>query len=265
MEPITVVVHGALGRMGREVLNAVAKDPQLKPVGAVDKHPEGSTVALPDGSGSVPYSTNLEALLSNSRPMVLVDFTVAEATMQAVHTSVKHKVNVVIGTSGLSQKDLDEIDRLSKQNGVGVVVAPNFALGAVLMIHMAKIASKFFDYAEIVEMHHEKKVDAPSGTAIATAKGMAEARGKPFTVTLTLKETIPGSRGINVEGVVLHSVRSPGLVAHQEVILGGLGQTLTIRHDIISRECFIPGVLTAIKEVMNRRGLVYGLEKLLGI
>jgi len=133
------------------------------------------------------------------------------------------------------------------------------------MMYLAKLASRFFDYAEVVEMHHEQKADAPSGTSIATARAMAAARGKPFICPPTEREVVPGSRGANVEGVTIHSVRLPGLVAHQKVMLGGSGQTLIIRHDSVSRESFIPGVLLAVQEVMNRQELVVGLERLIGL
>jgi 4-hydroxy-tetrahydrodipicolinate reductase len=142
-------------------------------------------------------------------------------------------------------------------------VAPNFALGAVLMMHLSRLAAKYFDYAEIIELHHHLKADAPSGTALSTARMMAEARGKPFDVPE--QKQAASSRGAQVEGVAIHSVRLPGLLAHQEVILGGPGQTLRIRHDTISRECFVPGVIIAIKKVIGHKGLIYGLDALLGL
>jgi len=170
----------------------------------------------------------------------------------------------VIGTTGLTADELGEIDQLATANQVGAVVAPNFAIGAVLMIHLAKVAAKYLDYAEIIELHHHLKADSPSGTALATAKAMAQAKGKPFS-----RAPEPGkpsnSRGEQVEGVTIHSVRLPGLLAHQQVLLGGPGQTLSIRHDTISRECYIPGVIIAIKEVVKRKGLIYGLDTLLGL
>jgi 4-hydroxy-tetrahydrodipicolinate reductase len=171
---------------------------------------------------------------------------------------------MVIGTTGLTADDIGEIERLAVANKIGFVVAPNFALGAVLMMHLAKIAGKYLDHAEIIELHHDRKVDAPSGTSNLTARAMVEARGKPF-----LTPAVPGeaaaSRGQSVGGVNIHSVRLPGLMAHQEVILGGDGQTLRIRHDQISREAFMPGVILAIKEVVKRPGLIYGLDNLLGL
>ena len=264
MQPIRVVVQGALGKMGREVASALCREPETKVVGAVELQVAEDRLPLPNGSGAVPFSSNLDYLLTSCQPDVLVDFTTAQATMPAVRIATKQGVNLVIGTTGLTTDELNEIDRLSQAHQVGAVVAPNFALGAVLMIHLAKIAAKYLDYAEIIELHHHQKVDAPSGTALSTAKAMAIARGKPFYHP-SEQGKASASRGKQVEGVTIHSIRLPGLLAHQEVILGGPGQTLSIRHDTISRECFVPGVILAVKEVIKRKGLVYGLDLLLGL
>jgi 4-hydroxy-tetrahydrodipicolinate reductase len=264
MEQIKVVVYGASGRVGQEVVKAVCYEPETQLVGAVELKVSEDRLTLPDGSGTVPFSANLDSILSSCQPNVVVDFTIAKATMPAVRTAAEHGVNMVIGTTGLSADDIGEIERLAVARQIGVVVAPNFALGAVLMMHLAKIAAKFFDYAEIIELHHERKVDAPSGTALTTARDMAAARGRPFLQPSGQGEA-PVSRGQSVEGVSLHSVRLPGLMAHQEVILGAPGQTLSIRHDTINRECYMPGVILAIKEVGKRPGLIYGLDNLLGL
>jgi len=264
MKPIRVVVHGALGRVGREVLNALCREPEMQAVGAIELQVSEDYLPLPDGSGTIPFSSNLDHILTSCQPDVLVDFTTAQATMSAVPIAAKHGVNLVIGTTGLTADELNEIERLSKAHQVGIVVAPNFALGAVLMMHLAKVAAKYLDYAEIIELHHHLKADSPSGTALATAKAMAQARGKPFYRPPEQEKT-SNSRGEQVEGATIHSVRLPGLLAHQEIILGAPGQTLTIRHDTISRECYMPGVILAIKEVVNRQGLIYGLDALLNL
>ena len=264
MEPIKVVVQGASGRMGQEVVKALCHEPGVQLAGAVELQVSVDYLTLPDGSGTVPFSSSLERILTSCQPDVVVDFTIAQAIMPAVRTAAMQGVNLVIGTTGFTTDELNEIDQLAITHKVGVVVAPNFALGAVLMIHLAKVAAKYLDYAEIIELHHDKKVDAPSGTALSTARAMATARGKPFLQPSGQGETL-GSRGQQVEGVTVHSMRLPGLLAHQEVILGGAGQTLSIRHDTISRECYMPGVMLAIKEVVNRKGLVYGLDTLLGL
>ena len=265
MKPIRVVVQGALGRVGQVIINALSRESDIQVVGAVEQQVVEDHLSLPDNAGSVPFSSNLEYILTSCRPDVLVDFTVAQATMPAVRIATKHGVNLVIGTTGLMTDELSEIARLARDHKVGAVVAPNFALGAVLMIYLAKVAAKYLDYAEIIELHHNLKVDSPSGTALSTAKAMAAARGKPFKRPPPEQKETPVSRGEQVEGVTIHSVRLPGLVAHQEVLLGGPGQTLSIRHDTINRECYIPGILLAIKEVVKRQGLVYGLDTLLGL
>ncbi len=260
MSPIKVIVHGALGRVGREVVRAVNLDPDTELVGAVDIKATGNKLNIPDTDVSIPISTNLEEIINNTKPDVMVDFSLAKAAMPAIRIAAKKKVNVVVGTTGFTQDDLGEIDKLAKENGIGAIVASNFALGAVLMMHLAKIAAKYFDYAEIIELHHNQKLDAPSGTSIATAKGMVQAHGKPFQIP-------PGpTRGQQmIDGVTLHSVRLPGLMAHQEVLFGTAGQTLSIRHDTINRECYTPGVLLAVKEVINLKGLTQGLDTILGL
>ncbi|MFC1987870.1 4-hydroxy-tetrahydrodipicolinate reductase [Chloroflexota bacterium] len=264
MKPVRVVVQGALGRVGHELVNTLCHETEIKLVGAVDLQVSEDYLTLPDGSGKVPFFSNLDHILTKCQPDVLVDFTTAQATMPAVRIATKRGVHLVIGTTGLTTDDLREMERLSTAHKVGIVVAPNFALGAVLMIHLAKIAAKYLDYAEIIELHHHLKVDAPSGTALSTARAMAQARGKPFKKPPAEGPT-PRSRGEQVEGVAIHSVRLPGLMAHQEVTLGAPGQTLSIRHDTISRECYMPGVILAIKEVVKRQGLIYGLDSLLNL
>jgi 4-hydroxy-tetrahydrodipicolinate reductase len=263
MERIKVVVHGAAGRVGQEVVKAVCQEPQMQVVGAVDLKVSGDFLPLPDSSLKVLFSTDFGYILNNCRPDVVVDFTVAKASMPAVRIAAEHGVNMVIGTTGFTADDFAEMERLASSGKIGIVAAPNFALGAVLMIHLAKIAGKFLDHAEILELHHDRKLDAPSGTSLTTARAMAEARGKPFLPPAAGEPT--SSRGQSVEGINIHSVRLPGLMAHQEVIFGAPGQTLSIRHDTINRECYMPGVILAIKAVVKQKGFIYGLDKLLGL
>jgi 4-hydroxy-tetrahydrodipicolinate reductase len=264
MEQIKVVVYGASGRVGQEVVKAVCADPDTDLVGAVDLKASEDRLSLPDGSGSVPFSTDLDSVLVRCRPDVVVDFTAAGATMPGVRNCAEHGVNVVIGATGHSADDIKEMESLTKTKNIGIMLAPNFALGAVLMMHLSKIAGKYFDHAEIIELHHDRKVDAPSGTSQMTARGMLEARGKPFLPPAVPGEESP-SRGTAIDGINIHSIRLPGLMAHQEVILGGEGQTLRIRHDQISREAFMPGVLLAIKEIVKKPRFIYGLDNLLGL
>jgi 4-hydroxy-tetrahydrodipicolinate reductase len=260
---IRVLVHGAAGRVGQEVVRAVCQDPALRLVGAVDVKAPGDTLTVPDGSGVVPFGTDIANAIDSCQPDVIVDFTVVLAAMPAVRVAARRSVNMVIGTTGFSPPDLTEMKKLAESGEIGIVAAPNFALGAVLMMHLAKIAGKYLDRVEIIELHHDRKVDAPSGTALSTAKAMAEARGKPFLPPAAGEPT--DSRGRDVEGIAIHSVRLPGLMAHQEVIFGAAGQTLSIRHDTINRECYMPGVLLAVKEVVKRKGFIYGLDTLLGL
>jgi 4-hydroxy-tetrahydrodipicolinate reductase len=249
MSSIRVVVSGT-GKMGREVLSAVCREPDLEPVGVLEKLSAEEFASL---------------LLARCRPDVVVDFTNAEWAPSVARAALEAGVRLVIGTTGLPDDFVRELGSACKSKGLGAVLAPNFAIGAVLLIHLSKIAARYFDYAEVIELHHEQKVDAPSGTALTTVREMLAARGRPFERNVPKKETLPGTRGGSLDGISVHSVRLPGLVAHQEVIFGGQGQTLSIRHDSTGRESFIPGVLLAVREVMNRSELVRGLDKLIGL
>jgi len=252
--------------MGQQVVSAVAAEPDLVLVGAADvKAADRDHLGAPALNKKVPLHSSLISIIEMFHPDVVVDFTIAEAAMNAARLALKNGSHIVMGTTGLSDKDLKEIDTLALDYNKGAVVAANFAIGAVVLMHLAKIAAKYFDNAEIIELHHDKKVDAPSGTALATARLMIEAHGKPFAYPKTEKETLKGTRGGHKDGLAIHSVRLPGLVASQEVIFGALGQTLSIRHDTISRECFMPGVILAVREVVKRHGLVYGLDSLLNL
>lgn len=262
--PIKVVVSGT-GKMGRQALAAVCAEPDLEPAGVLSHVAAEEYLSLPNGSGLVPFAADAAVLFTRTRPDIVVDFTNAEYTPGVAREALEAGARLVIGTSGLSEAFLGELERECRERKLGAVVAPNFALGAVVMAHLAKIAARFFDYAELIEMHHEGKADAPSGTAIATARKMAQGRQRPFRRPSGERETIEGARGGSVDGVNIHSLRLPGLVAHQEVIFGGPGETLTIRHDSTSRESFMPGLILAIRDVMNREELVVGLERLIGI
>ena len=263
MASITVAVHGAAGKMGREVIAALCREPDLVPVGAVDKLVLGDKLDLPDGSGSIPYSANLEEILGSTRPRVLVDFSQAEATMAAASVAAGHGVNLVIGTTGITEANLQVLEQLSRERGIGILVAPNFALGAVLLMELARKAAPFFDYADIIETHHEAKIDAPSGTALAIAKSIE--RDEKYKRNVPEKETLAGTRGGEYNGIGIHSVRMAGRSAHHEVIFGTAGQTLSLRHDTLGRDCYMPGVMRAIWAVVNQKGLVVGLDKILGL
>jgi 4-hydroxy-tetrahydrodipicolinate reductase len=261
MDTINVLVHGAAGKVGQEIVSTLGTEPGLRLVGAVDIKADQSYLELPGKAGKVPYATELGSLLTSTKPDVIVDFTVAKAAMPAIRLAASRKVNLVIGTTGFTADEISEMDRLAQKYQVGMVLAPNYALGAVLMMHLAAIAARYFNYAEIIELHHETKADAPSGTAISTAKAMASARAQGFLVP---QGKPSAARGQQVDGVTVHSVRLPGYMAHQEVLFGGPGQTLSIRHDTINRQCYMPGVMLAIREVVKRNGFTFGLDKLLG-
>ncbi|MFP3898691.1 MAG: 4-hydroxy-tetrahydrodipicolinate reductase [Dehalococcoidia bacterium] len=265
MEPIRVVINGALGRMGQQITEAVVREPGLRAVGVVEKEVTQQYLALPETLELIPFSSDLDSLLKGCDADVVVDFTNAEVSMAAARTAIGRGVNMVIGTTGLSEENLTEIAKLCQAGKAGAVVAPDFSLGAALLIHLSRFAARFFDRAEIIEMHHDKKADAPSGTAIATARAMSQARGKPFIHPEANNEVLSHTRGGQIDGIAIHSLRLPGFLAGQEVVLSGAGETLSLRHSAIGRECYLPGVMLAIKEVTRRKGLTYGLDALLDL
>jgi 4-hydroxy-tetrahydrodipicolinate reductase len=262
---VRVGVFGAGGRMGSTVCRAVAEDPDLELVAAVDPYHAGIDLAqlgLP-GTG-VQVSATADAL-AHAGAEVAVDFTVVEAARDNMRWCAENGVHVVVGTTGFSREDLADLEARFHESTANAVVAPNFAIGAVLMMRFAEIAAPYFETGEIIELHHDAKADAPSGTAVLTAERMAAA-GKEWGPDPTTKVVVPGARGALVAGSIpVHSVRLRGLVAHQEVILGTTGQSLTIRHDSYDRASFMPGVLLAIRAVPDRAGLTVGLDTLLGL
>jgi 4-hydroxy-tetrahydrodipicolinate reductase len=261
---IRVAVIGAAGRMGRFVCELVAMDPELSLVAAVSPahagQPIGPIIGRPEVD--VVISGELDELV-RTEAEVAVDFTRPEAVMGNIVWIIGHGLHAIVGTTGVGVDRLEEI-KVLLADGDGrsnVLVAPNFAIGAVLLQRFAAEAALFFPAAEIIELHHEGKRDAPSGTALATAARMEASRQDHWTGPTG--ETVPGVRGGLAHGIRMHSVRLPGLVAHQEVIFGGQGQTLTLRHDSTDRSSFMPGVLLAIKTISTRPGLNVGLESLL--
>jgi len=242
---INVAVLGARGRMGSEVVKAVEATDGLALVAALD------------------LGDSLEQL-KGSAAHVVVDFTTPDSVMSNLEFLINNGINVVVGTTGFDDAKLATVKGWLTQNpSVGVLIAPNFAIGAVLMMEFAEKAARYFESAEIIELHHPAKVDAPSGTAARTAELMASARkdagldAMPDATTTSLE----GARGATVNGIPVHSVRARGLVAHQEVLFGGLGETLTIRHDSIDRAGFMPGVILGVRKIVNTPGLTHGLDK----
>ncbi len=240
-----VAVLGAKGRMGTEAVDAISDAKDLQLVAQLD------------------LGDSLEELVK-SGAQVVVDFTNPDAVMKNLEFAITNGIHVVVGTTGFDDAKLEKLKQLLAANPkVGALIAPNFALGAVLMMQFSEIAAKYFESVEIIELHHANKVDAPSGTAVRTAEMITSARKKSNKAPMpdATKTSIPGARGATVGDVPIHSVRSHGYVAHQEVIFGDPGETLSIRHDSINRAGFMPGVLLGVREVAKHPGLTVGLEK----
>jgi 4-hydroxy-tetrahydrodipicolinate reductase len=251
-QPRKVGVLGAAGKVGREVCRAVDQAEDLELVAAVDTGDEDDS---------------LEDLVKNGAEAV-VDFTHPDVVMDNLRFCVEHRLHAVVGTTGFDDERLDRLRGwLSESPGTGVLVAPNFSIGAILMMRFAAEAAPFYESVEIVELHHPDKADAPSGTARRTASLVAEARRKAGSGPIpdATTTTLAGARGADVEGVRVHGLRIRGLVAHQEVILGGLGETLTIRHDSLDRVSFTPGVLLGLRRIADAPGLTVGLETFMGL
>ena len=261
---IRVLVAGAAGRMGSEVVAAVTAADGMEVVAAVDPGVAGCLVRRADGD-HIECLGSLASALVSAKPDVMVDFTHPTAVEANLRAALAAGVDCVVGTTGISEEKLAELAELAPE-GTTLFFAPNFAIGAVLMMQFAEQAARYMPYVEVTELHHDRKADAPSGTAIRTARMIAAARGEAPSVPGRETELpgMEGARGALVDGVSVHSVRLPGLVAHQEVLFGGQGQTLTIRHDSIDRTSFMPGVVLACREVGSRSGLIIGLEKLMG-
>jgi 4-hydroxy-tetrahydrodipicolinate reductase len=248
-EPIRVGVLGARGRMGAEVCRAVEAAGDMEIVAKVDV---GDW--MPD--------------LADARAEVVVDFTQPDVVLDNIRFCVDHDIRCVVGTSGFGPAKLDTVSQwLERKPSLGVLIAPNFALGAVLAMRFAQLAARYYASAEVIELHHNRKVDAPSGTAAHTARLIAAARDEAGVAAGSDATTseMDGARGALIDAVRVHSVRLPGLVAHQEVLFGGDGETLSIRHDSYDRTSFMPGVLLGVRSILDRTGLVVGLENLLDI
>lgn len=270
--PIPVVVNGACGKMGREVIKAVSQAEDMTLIGAIDHNPEflGQDVGEIAGCGPVeiPVLNDLQSTLvlatQEQVQGVMVDFTHPKSVYDNVRTAIAYGVRPVIGTTGLSPEQIQQLAEFAEKASTGCLIIPNFSIGMVLLQQAAVQASQYFDHVEIIELHHNQKADAPSGTALQTAQQLAEL-GKTFNPAAVQEtEKLTGARGsIAEEGIRIHSVRLPGLIAHQEVIFGSPGQIYTLRHDTTDRSSFMPGVLLAIRKVTQLKSLVYGLEKVL--
>lgn len=271
-ELIPVVINGAAGKMGREVIKAIAAAEDMMLVGAVDSNPQyrGQDVGEVAGCGplEVPLVDDLQGTLvlatQEKIQGVMVDFTHPDSVYENARAAIAYGVRPVVGTTGLSAKQIEDLADFAEKASTGCLIVPNFSIGMVLLQQAAIQASHYFDHVEIIELHHNQKADAPSGTAIKTAE-MLSGLGKTYNPpAVSETETVAGARGgVAGDNIRLHSVRLPGLIAHQEVIFGGAGQIYTLRHDTSDRACYMPGVLLAIRRVTQLKSLVYGLEKLL--
>ena len=251
--------------MGREVVRMVLDDPELRLVAAVDPTNADVDAGLLVGrqASGVTVTADLELALVESHADVMVDFTVPQVVLNNTKAAIRHGVRPVIGTTGFSPEQIAELDKLCSEKGIGGLIAPNFSIGAILMMRFAAQAAKYFPDLEIIEYHGDQKLDAPSGTAVKTAELISEARKEHRQGNPAEHETIEGARGGYYNGFRIHSVRLPGVFAQQEVVFGGFGQTLKIRHDSYDRAGYMPGVNVAVKKVMGLSSLVYGFEHLL--
>ena len=244
MKLINILINGYKGRMGSETVKAIEKDENFKIVAKIDK------------------DDNLISSIINSKAQVVVDFTNPGCVYENTRCIIQQGACPVIGTSGLKNEEINKLMRISKEKKRGGIIAPNFAIGAILMMKFASAAAKHFSDVEIIELHHNRKIDFPSGTSVKTANLIKNSRLNQSNEN-KLKETFSQTRGTEVDGVKIHSVRLEGLIAHQEVIFGGYGQSLIIRHDSFNRESFMPGVCLACKKVLELNQLVYGLENII--
>ncbi|HAM81165.1 4-hydroxy-tetrahydrodipicolinate reductase [Ornithinibacillus bavariensis] len=260
---IKIVIAGPRGRMGSEAVSMVLEEPSFSLIGCVDRIV--SPISIVE-ENQIPVFTSFEECLYTLPDVdVLIDLTVAESGFNHIMMALEHKVRCVVGTTGFTSQQLNDIQDTAVKNQTGCIVAPNFAIGAVLMMHFSKVAAKFFPDVEIIEKHHAQKIDAPSGTALKTVEMIKEVRKSRAQGHIYELETMIGARGATDDGVHIHSVRLPGHVAHQEVIFGGDGQTLTIKHDSINRKSFMEGIKLSVKHVMQLNDYVYGLENILDL
>lgn len=262
---INIIIAGPRGKMGSEAIKMIINEPQFNLVACIDRKNNGKklTDIDPLHDMDIPIYDNPEDCFKNNGADVFVDLTIPDVGFEHTKLALQNRLRTVIGTSGFTAEQLNELKDLAITNQVGCIIAPNFAIGAVLMMQFAKQAAKYFPDIEIIEKHHDQKLDAPSGTALKTIDLIQEVRKEKQQGHPDEFETLPGVRGGNVDGIRIHSMRLPGLIAHQEVVFGGLGQTLTIKHDSFNRESFMDGVKLAIEHVMDLKELVYGLENVL--
>ncbi|WP_281281394.1 4-hydroxy-tetrahydrodipicolinate reductase [Pseudalkalibacillus caeni] len=260
-----IVVAGPRGRMGSEAVNLVDRTENFELVAVVDSRNEGKRVKDIEGLPSLeaPVYEDIDRCFREVECDVLIDLTTPAVGRKHMESAFHHGVRPVVGTTGFTDDDIAELSSVAEEKQLGAIIAPNFAIGAVLMMKFSQMAAKYFPDVEIIEQHHDQKLDAPSGTAVKTAQMIADVRESKQQGHENEKEELKGARGANMDGMRIHSVRLPGLVAHQEVLFGGEGQTLKIRHDSINRTSFMPGVKLAVETVLKMDQLVYGLENIM--
>lgn len=265
MSRIRVAVAGAGGRMGREVVKMVLEEEQFELVAAVDRSTGAVDAASLVGKPNcgVMVSDDLERAFMDTKPDVVVDFTTPQSVFGNTRLAIEHHVRPVVGATGLSAEQIEQLQQLCAQKQLGGLIAPNFSIGAILMMRFAQQAAKHLPNVEIIEYHGDQKLDAPSGTAMKTAELISEVRAEHRQGNPNEEETIEGSRGGYYNGFRIHSVRLPGVFAQQEVIFGGSGQTLKIRHDSYERAGYMPGVKVAVQKVMELNELIYGFEHMI--
>lgn len=259
---VNIAIAGPRGRMGSEAIKMVLNEATFNLVGCIDRKPSHISILV---ENNIPVFQHVEECFYSSDVDVLIDLTVAEASYDHIMMALQRNIRCVVGTTGFTNNQLQEIKKIAKQKNTGIIIAPNFAIGAILMMHFSKIAAKYFPDVEIIEKHHDEKIDAPSGTAVKTAEMIKTIReskqqGHPDEI-----EVLEGARGAVEDGIHIHSLRLPGLVAHQEVIFGGEGQTLTIKHDSMNRKSFMEGIKYSVNQVLTIDHLVYGLENVLDL
>ncbi|WP_303967193.1 4-hydroxy-tetrahydrodipicolinate reductase [Sporosarcina ureae] len=263
---IKLAIAGARGRMGGTAVVAGTEAADIEIVAALDYKHDGEYLhngSVTDTKDGIPIYTSLAALHAAHHPDVLLDVTDPDAVFANASEALSLGMDVVIGTSGLTAEMLKDLENLSNEQQKSCIIAPNFSIGAVLMMKFAQQAARYLGDVEILEMHHDRKLDAPSGTAVKTAEMIREVRAAHIQGHPEEQETLKGARGADVEGMKIHSIRLPGLLAHQEVLLGGEGELLKIRHDSFDRKSFMPGILLAIRESVSTPRFVYGLEKII--
>lgn len=263
---IRVAIGGPRGKMGQEAVHTVMKNENMELVAVLDHREIGELLSeSPEfpASYEVPVFLDLESLLTTIKPDVFVDLTTPHQVFEHTTKCLEYGVRPVIGTTGFTDEQLQQCTSLAKEKELGCIIAPNFAIGAVLMMKFASLAAAYFPDVEIIEMHHDQKLDAPSGTAYKTAQMISEVRPAHKQGHEEEKEILAGARGASFDGIPIHSVRLPGLIAHQQVLFGGEGQLFTLRHDSYNRQSFMSGVSFSINQVMDLKELIYGLENIL--